>query len=79
MNEIRAMLDKICEILTVVGIDGVKVKAAVNNLDFDDIEDCLQSLCAEECGAKYIITRNVKDFSGSKVPPITPTDLLSNP
>lgn len=74
---LRKMLSKVLSFLSVIGIDGEKLISAINNLDFDDIEDCLQLVCAEECKAEYIITRNIKDFTGSKIPPITPVDFLS--
>lgn len=77
LNERREILTEICSILTVIGIDKNKLITALNNLDFDDIEDCLQFVCSEECKADFIITRNEKDFSSSKVPPINPAEFLS--
>ena len=46
------------------------------NAKWDDFEDAIQSATASRVGADYIITRNQKDFTHSKVPAITPTDLL---
>ena len=43
---------------------------------WDDFEDAIQSATASRVGADYIVTRNQKDFAHSKVPAITPTDLL---
>ncbi|MCM1298413.1 MAG: PIN domain-containing protein [Firmicutes bacterium] len=74
--EARELLTQMCEIMTVVGIDGKKLIAAINSPKFDDLEDCLQSVCAEDCKAEYIITRNTKDFSGSNILPITPAEFL---
>lgn len=42
-----------------------------------DFEDAIQSATAESVHADYIITRNIKDFSTSKVIAITPYDFLS--
>ena len=42
-----------------------------------DFEDALQSVTAERLRADYIITRNVKDFKQSKVPALTPAELLA--
>ena len=39
-------------------------------------EDCLQDRCAEGIGANYIITRNVDDFSNSKIQAILPEIFL---
>ena len=52
---------------------------ALANHDFDDFEDCLQSECAIIFGADYIVTRNIRHFSGSPIPAITPNDFCKNP
>lgn len=46
-------------------------------LGFADYEDDVQSVCAQRIGADVIVTRNIKDFSGSKVMAITPSELIS--
>ena len=70
----RLILLNICKIFTVVGIDAIKLESALRNNDFTDFEDCLQTECAKEFGADFIITRNVKDFVGSAVPAIEPAE-----
>lgn len=50
-------------------------KAAAMN--WRDFEDAVQSATAEQIHADYIITRNVRDFSNSKVIAFTPSELLS--
>jgi len=50
------------------------IKAA--DLLFDDYEDALQSACASRIKAQYIVTRNIKDFSNSRIPAIKPSELL---
>ena len=40
-------------------------------------EDAVQSATVESVHADYIITRNLKDFTKSKVMAFTPTDLLA--
>ena len=72
----RAWLKNICDILTVTGATQEQVKEAIDNLDFRDFEDCLQDSCAKTGRAQYIITRNVKDFTGSDIPAISPNDFL---
>lgn len=42
-----------------------------------DFEDAVVDAVAERNGAGYILTRNIKDFSGSSVPAITPTEFLN--
>lgn len=46
-------------------------------LSWKDFEDAVQSVTAERIHADYIITRNVRDFSGSRVIAFTPAELLA--
>lgn len=46
-------------------------------LNWNDFEDAVQSVTAERIHADYIITRNVRDFSKSKVMAFTPSELLA--
>ncbi|MFA6938195.1 MAG: hypothetical protein WCQ67_08180 [Treponema sp.] len=47
-----------------------------DNSGIDDLEDGLQMQCSEKLELNYIVTRNIKDFSLSKVKPILPEDFL---
>lgn len=46
-------------------------------LNWSDFEDAVQSVTAERIHADYIITRNVRDFSKSKIMAFTPSELLA--
>ena len=46
-------------------------------MKWDDFEDALQEATAERIHADYIITRNIKDFRGSKTTAFTPAELLA--
>lgn len=46
-------------------------------MNWDDFEDAVQSVTAERLHADYIITRNVKDFTGSRVVAFTPSELIA--
>ena len=72
LDQRRETLLYFCEIFDVIGIDRNKLTAALTNSLFSDYEDCLQSLCASSFHADYIITRNPKDYEGSKIPVILP-------
>ena len=41
-----------------------------------DYEDAIQICQASRIGASYIITRNISDYSNSKIPAITPESFL---
>ena len=73
----REVLLNLCNILKVEGIDLTKLMSALQNKSFSDLEDCLQSICAKNVKADYIITRNIKDFTNSEVPAILPEDFLN--
>lgn len=72
----RQLLMDLFKMFTVVSLDAEKIKAALQSADFKDFEDCLQSECANDCRADYIVTRNADDFAGSKVSAISPDELL---
>ena len=48
------------------------------NLIMNDFEDALLATCAKRKKLDYIITRNLKDFTGSPVEAISPADFLNN-
>ena len=74
--------EKISEILRQLSLifSFVDLKAAdlikASELNFGDYEDALQSVAAGRIHADYIVTRNVKDFNGSKVMAVKPEELL---
>lgn len=72
----REVLLNLCDILAIEGINSVKVIDALKNDAFVDLEDCLQSGCAKNVKADYIVTRNIKDFEVSEVPAILPENFL---
>ena len=47
------------------------------DINWKDFEDAVQSVIAERIHADYIITRNVRDFSKSRVMAFTPPELLA--
>ena len=51
--------------------------AKATELGWKDFEDAIQSVTASKIHADYIITRNVRDFTKSKVIAFTPTELLA--
>ncbi|MFD0895168.1 PIN domain-containing protein [Luteolibacter ambystomatis] len=44
--------------------------------DFKDFEDALQAAAATACKADFIITRNLKDFTKSPIPALSPEKYL---
>ena len=75
VDERRNILTDICKLFEVEGIDRFKILQALDNADFKDFEECLQMECAKSFYADYIVTRNIEDFSYSKIKCITPDEL----
>ncbi len=75
-EERREALKDICQIVKVEGIDSFKIFSALDNEDFSDFEDGLQEECAVAISADYIVTRNAKDFTLSRIPVILPDEFL---
>ena len=73
IEEVLHMLSLIFEFAELNDSDLFRAAA----LQWHDFEDAVQSVTAERIHADYIITRNVRDFSRSKVIAFTPDELLA--
>lgn len=75
-GKIEEVFQKLKLIFEFVDFNASDLAKAVE-LNWKDFEDALQSVTAERVHADYIITRNVRDFSKSKVIAFTPSELLA--
>lgn len=77
-TEAEAMLevDKLLGWARVADAGDANARSA-RGLGFSDFEDALQAVSAEACGADYIVTRNVGDFTKSKVAVLTPAEFMT--
>ncbi|WP_366510376.1 PIN domain-containing protein [uncultured Holdemanella sp.] len=69
---IRNLLD----LIKISDTRGADIEKALSS-DISDFEDAVVSAIAERQKAKYILTRNTKDFEKSKILSITPHDYLN--
>ena len=69
-------LELLKNFLTIVKVAAVSEKEIKNALEssWNDFEDSVQYSVALYNDMDYIITRNVKDFSDSEIPIMTPED-----
>lgn len=74
-DKTREILDSLMLIFSVADLKADDLKKAAD-MRFKDYEDSIQSACATRIKANYIVTRNIKDFSESKVTAIKPAELL---
>jgi len=75
LDEIRRVVLDLLEKINVTGVSREDILLAFD-LGFSDFEDALQSACSEKEQVDYIITRNKRDFSHSKIPAVDITDFL---
>lgn len=76
LAERKEIFLSLCEFLYVESVDFGKIIQALKDDNFSDFEDCLQTQCALNLRADYIVTRNVKDFVASEIPAVTPEEFL---
>lgn len=71
----KEILDNLSLIFSIADLKADDLKKAAD-MGFKDYEDAVQSACAARIKANYIITRNIRDFTMSKVAAIRPIELL---
>lgn len=74
-EKIKEILDMLFLIFSVVDLKADDLKKAAD-MKFKDYEGAVQSACAARIKANYIITRNIRDFTESKVTAIKPAEFL---
>jgi len=70
--------DFITELIRFVAVAecGTEAIAYAAQLVMIDFEDAMQVAAARACGARFIVTRNTRDFRRSPIPAITPSEAL---
>lgn len=75
-NKVKAKLDSISRLFTILKVDQQTIKNAIAS-GFPDFEDSIQYNCALDYKKiDVLITRNIKDYKGSEIPVMTPVDYL---
>ena len=74
-DELHMLLSNLRTLSHIALVDEKIVDEALT-LKFDDFEDALQYYAAIKENVEAVVTRNVKDFSLSKIPVLTPDDFL---
>ena len=66
------------DLLSFVEVAGGDTQLALEAIrsGFSDFEDALQSACAKQFDADFIVTRNVKDYKLSAIKAISPADFI---
>ena len=75
-KKIEEMLQALSLIFEFVDFSASDLSRAAE-LNWDDFEDAVQSVTADRVHADYIITRNMRDFTKSKVIAFAPSELIA--
>ncbi len=73
----RAFVEQMVSLLTVAPVGHQSLLYALS-LPMRDFEDAMQVAAAQAAGVQYIITRNIRDFTNSPIPAITPEQALQD-
>ena len=74
----RQSIANLLEFVDVVETGTADVRYAMD-LPMSGFEDALQVAAARACGARAIVTRNVRDFARSPIPAVTPETAFAGP
>lgn len=75
-SEKKECIRNLLDLIKISDTRGADIEKALSS-DVSDFEDAVVSAIAERQKAKYILTRNTKDFEKSKILSITPHDYLN--
>lgn len=70
-TQLRSTLDTVLELVTVGNLSHKNIQVAVDDVEFDDIEDSFQYQCAMQNKCDIFITVNTRDFRGVTSPGLT--------
>ena len=79
-QQAKEHIDQLAQVVSFADVQGMDIHTALMRAmpDFEDaVADAVVDAVAERSGASYILTRNIKDFTGSVVPAILPADFLN--
>jgi predicted nucleic acid-binding protein len=71
----RATITNLLQFIKIAAVDQSTIEQALN-LDYRDYEDAVQMICALQCRADWLVTRNIKDYQPALLPILQPVDFL---
>lgn len=75
-QQAKEHIDQLAQVVSFADVQGMDIHTALMRA-MPDFEGVVVDAVAERSGASYILTRNIKDFTGSVVPAILPADFLN--
>lgn len=74
-KQAKEQIEQLSRLVTFADVQGADIRTALART-MPDFEDAVIDAVAERNNVNYILTRNIKDFTGSAVPAITPANFL---
>ena len=71
----RDFIVELTRFVSVANTDTEAIRYAVG-LPMADFEDAMQVAAARACGARHIVTRNVRDYERSPIPAVNPQEAI---
>ena len=75
-EKVRVVFEKLSLIFQFEDLNVTDIRTAAD-MRWRDFEDAIPAATAKRIRADYIITRNVKDFTDSEIPALTPSAFLA--
>ena len=75
-QQAKEHIDQLAQVVNFADVQGMDIHTALMRA-MPDFEDAVVDAVAERSGVSYILTRNIRDFTGSVVPAILPADFLN--
>jgi predicted nucleic acid-binding protein len=72
----RVAVTDLLTFLSVAAVDHDVIEQALN-LPYPDFEDAVQMIAAVRSGARYLVTRNVRDYGMGPLPVLQPAELMA--
>jgi len=76
VKERKEILLMLCDCFEIIDIDSEMIVTALQNENWQDLEDGLQMQSAVQEKLDYIITRDINDFAHSTIKVLSPQDFL---
>lgn len=75
-ERLRDIMNGVLDLVSVQDLDHDEISSAINNPQFDDLEDSLQHQCAVVHNCDVLITVNTRDFNCDDIQVLSPDSFL---
>ena len=76
-DTVRSVMTQVLAIVDVAGQDKQTLLNGIHDMNFKDLEDSCQHQAAMKESCDYLLTFNVKDYSGAEIPVLTPQEFVN--